>query len=487
VAQDHGHEVRLVDAVAEDMETERLINDLLAFDPDLLFCETSTPSLANDLAFLRAAREQCPDTEIAAGGTHAAELAVALMREEGLPDYWLAGEYDFSVAQLADALEDRRSLETVSGLITAGGIHNPAAAVEDVAALPSPLFDRLPMAHYADPVCGLPAPSAQSWTSRGCPYGCTFCVWPQIVYGNRRYRKRPIHAAVEEVGMLMERYGCESFYFDDDTTNIGEDRMAELARAVRASGLDAYPWAMMARADCMTPDMIETLADAGLYSIKYGVESISCKLINACNKGTSLERFHEAIRRTADAGIKMHLTFTFGIPGETVDTIRETMDFALATAPETAQFSICTPFPGTRFYAQCKAEGWLETDDWSAFIGSDRAVIGTPWLGARELENAYRSACEQWQVSVEKRLNKRRGELTKKLQKLVAQGATWTLLGDEDFAGFLVEHADLKAALKPGDPEAVPVMVSHHDEEKIWRRMKREHPDRATRALRLYG
>ena len=157
-------------------------------------------------------------------------------------------------------------------------IYNAPAMVTNVNSLPAPLYEQLPVANYSDPVCGLPHPCIQTWTSRGCPFGCTFCVWPQIVYNNSgRYRKRDFNKMLDEIEYVIEEYGCEAFYIDDDTTNIGEARMLDLALKIKERGLDQYPWGMMARGDCMNNRMLDALADAGMYCVKYGVESISAK------------------------------------------------------------------------------------------------------------------------------------------------------------------------------------------------------------------
>ena len=491
VIQAKGYETRIIDAVAEGLTYESFYSKVEAFKPDIVFCETSTPSLNNDVAVLQKLKHVFPSLRIVAGGVHAPDLVQNVMAKHGVPDYWLAGEYDMSLFRCLEWMDGAIKQHDVQGLITPSVSTESFAVIDSLDALPRPLFDQLPMKNYADPVCGLPNPTAQSWLSRGCPFRCTFCVWPQLVYGSRRYRTRGVDTALDEIEHVIQHYGCESFYFDDDTTNIGEERMIQLAVSIKERGLDVYPWSMMARADCMTPAMLEAFADAGMYSVKYGVESISPALIDACNKSTDLERFHEAIYLTKEAGIKMHLTFTFGIPGETQETIRETIDFALESAPETAQFSICTPFPGTLFYQECKENGWLLTDDWSQYIGSGKAVVETPWLKAEELEFEYREAMSRWQQFVDSRLHERQTRLLSALKKVVLSGRQWAFSGDHDMAGFLFDKMDLQ--LKQGwieqireDRDDVAVVISRHDEEKIVRRLCREQHLSKDRLVTLY-
>ena len=474
VAQDAGHQVLLLDAVAENLPFKEAAAKIIDFAPDMLFSEVSTPSLGDDLRMLRELRKAMPGTVMVCGGSHSPAFAAKAMKDEALPDFWIAGEYELALTALASSLELGRDISHIQGVIKAGGDFVSLASAGELDALPSPLWDSLPVRSYSDPVCGLPAPNAQGWLSRGCPFKCSFCVWPQIVYGGHDYRTRSIDIALDEIETLIGKHGCESFYFDDDTANIGKRRMESLAQAIKARKLDRWPWAMMARADCMSDTMLESLASAGMYAVKYGVESFSPKLIDACGKATRLDKLRAAIDKTRSLKIKMHLTFSFGLPGETTETIMETVEEAIKVAPESAQFSICTPFPGTKFYEDCVASGWLVTDDWSHFLGSgEDVVVSTPSLGAEALKEASAAAMAKWKGFLEERTQRRKTRLVEAIKSEVAKGAKWHLSGDQDFASFLS-----KAGLKPNASSAseadLLVVVSRHDEERIARRFMRD-------------
>ncbi len=485
--RNNGYEVRLIDAVAEGMDFDDFFDKAAEFSPQIVFAETSTPSFCPDLEALALLKNKLPDAVFVCAGSHSPEFAIRHMNKEHFPDYWIAGEYDLSLSKFAAFLEGKTAFSDVPGLMAAGKSIPAFASIETPDSLPTPLFEQLPMQHYSDPVCGLPAPGAQSWLSRGCPYKCSFCVWPQVIYGNRKYRTREIDTALDEVEFLINNYSCESFYFDDDTANIGETRMKELADKIIARGLDRYPWSMMARADCMSHSMIDNLAGAGLYSIKYGVESISEKLLNACDKGTDIDKLKSAIAKTKELGVKTHLTFTFGLPGETVDTIKESLDFAIETAPESAQFSICSPFPGTAFYRECAEKGWLATDDWSRFSGSgEDAVVGTAFLPAAELKRAYENALSRWNEFLADRTEKRKTSLRREIAERVALGRKWAFFGDCDFAAFLFDDC-LEGYVEEKGMEDFLVIVSRHDEEKIFRRLLRDRKTCRGDILRLYG
>ena len=490
VIRNAGYETKIIDSVAGDIKLEETYKLISEFNPDLIFAESSTPSLSWDLEIFKKLKSLNPELILVSGGSQGVSMVPDFMKTHSLPDYWLGGEFDLSLLELIKAIESKSDLTSVPGLIS-NEVNNPPAIVEDVQKLPSPLYGDLPVQNYSDPVCGLPAPVAQIWLSRGCPYKCTFCVWPQVVFGNNKYRTRTLEKALDDIEYLIHERGCESFYFDDDTTNVGPNRMIELAEGIKKRGLDKYPWSMMARADCMNDKALEALKDAGLYSIKYGVESIAEALVDSCEKGTNLKKFRRAIEYTKELGIKLHLTFMFGIPEETEETIDETLAFAMDIAPESAQFSLCTPFPGTKFYKQCEDNGWLTTNDWSHFLGSDEAVVSTPWLSAERLQAKYEEAQNKWHDFNLQRLHEKQEGLLINLQEIVSQGKKWTLLGERDFAEFIWQREDqlTKNFTENADfkEDITPVIVSRHNEEKIYRKLRRSKEEIPDQCIRLFN
>jgi len=237
--------------------------------------------------------------------------------------------------------------------------------------------------------------------------------------------------------------------------------------------------------------MLKNLASAGIYAIKYGVESVSKKLINACDKGTDLGRLSDALDATRELGIKTHLTFTFGLPGETPETIMETVEFAIRTAPESAQFSVCAPFPGTKFYQECVDNGWLLSQNFDSFLGSgEEVVLSTPSLPAGTLSRCYEEALGRWRAFLDERLSARKAALVGKLAAETSAGARWRFLGDRDFADFVFQNAECRDSLGrlvSDDSFDLTVIVSRHDEEKIFRRLLRDKSRPQKKVLRLYN
>ncbi len=395
-----GFEVELVDSLAQELSVRDFFKVVSREKPDLLVAETSTPSLKNDLGILEKISEDLP---VALCGPEANIRDPKFLSRHKFIRYVFAGEYEFTLLELAQRLKAKTALAGLQGLIYRdhGKFKvNPARPLlEDLDDLPWPLRSGLPMEKYSDTPGGIPLPSAQMWSSRGCPYQCLFCAWPQLMYQNNRYRVRSIIQVVDEMEYLVKQMGFKSVYFDDDTTNIGKLRMIELAEEIKRRGLQV-PWAMMARADLMEEDVLERLRSAGLFAVKYGVESSNQELLDRIRKNMDLRKTERMIRFTQSLGIKTHLTFSFGLPGETEETIQKTIDFAKALDPDSVQFSIATAFPGTSYFQALEQKGHVASRDLSDYDGSFKSMLRTESLSPQDLEKAKRRADQAWQAHV---------------------------------------------------------------------------------------
>ncbi|MGC9328954.1 MAG: B12-binding domain-containing radical SAM protein, partial [Candidatus Hinthialibacter sp.] len=272
-------------------------------------------------------------------GLHLDMYRPGFLDETPLVDFVLKGEYDQAAVRLIDAIESQDDYSSVPNLVYrdgGGGAHENerGPVIQDLDAIPWPSRKQLPMYSYWDLPGGIPEPSLQMWASRGCPFQCIFCAWPQIMYGNNQYRTRDPIDVVDEIEAMVKEYGFRSFYFDDDTFNIGKRRLLQLCEEIKRRGLN-LPWAAMARADASDRETLQAMKDAGLVGIKYGVESGSQELVDNAQKDLDLQKVEETVRFTRELGVNQHLTFSFGLPGETWETVRKTIDFAKRLNPET--------------------------------------------------------------------------------------------------------------------------------------------------------
>ena len=223
------------------------------------------------------------------------------------------------------------------------------------------------------------------------------------MYGKSTYRVRDVEDVINEMEFLVEYYGFKSVYFDDDTFNIGKERMLDFCKLLIKRKLNCIPWACMARADLMDEEVLTNMKKAGLWAVKYGVESSSQDILDRCGKSLNLKKAVKMIKLTKKLGIKTHLTFTFGMEGETKETIRQTIRLALSLNPDSVQFSIITPFPGTALFEELDRKGRIITKDWSLYDGHYSCVFEPENLTVEELEEAKRYAYRVWADSQRKK------------------------------------------------------------------------------------
>jgi radical SAM superfamily enzyme YgiQ (UPF0313 family) len=389
----NGHNVFIIDAIAEDLSEDRFLKKLCDIGADYLVAETSIPSFYDDLLLLRKISDL--GVRIILCGPNAEIYDPRFLKENAFISFVLFGEYELTSLELVAALKDGRDLSGVDGLIFRQGervVKNKKREPLDINVLPWPHRKTLPMHRYLDAPGEMPLPSVQMMASRGCPFGCSFCLWPQVMYQGNLYRARNVRDVCDEMECLVRENGFKSVYFDDDTFNIGKDRMLHLCREFRHRGLDKIPWAIMARPDLMDEETLKALKEAGLWAVKYGVESADKNLTDAAGKNMDLKKAEAMIRLTNQLGIRTHLTFTLGLKGENRQTIEKTIRFAQRLDPFSLQFSITTPFPGTALFEDLDKNKRILTKDWNYYDGHYNCVFQPEGLTASELEKAKEEA-----------------------------------------------------------------------------------------------
>lgn len=395
--QKNNFRVRLIDALSEQINEEACVSKILSLNFDYLVVETSIPSFYNDLSILK--RLSQAGVSVILCGPCPEIYEPRFMKNHPFVDFVLCGEYEFTLLELAKALREDKDFSKIPGLIwrdDGGIIKNPPRASFDINLLPWPLREGLSMEKYWDLPGDIPHPSVQMLSSRGCPFGCSFCLWPHVMYKNNAYRVRPIKDVIDEMEYLVREKKFQSVYFDDDTFNIGKDRMLQFSHEIIKRGLQGVPWAIMARADLMDQEILSAMKFAGLWAVKYGVESYYQAVTNSCNKNMDLEKSTKMIKLTKELGIKVHLTFTFGLAGETRDTIDGSIDYALSLDPDSIQFSILTPFPGTKLFEELDRKGHILTKDWSKYDGHGSCVFKPDNLTPEDLEKGKEKAYRLW-------------------------------------------------------------------------------------------
>jgi radical SAM superfamily enzyme YgiQ (UPF0313 family) len=228
-------------------------------------------------------------------------------------------------------------------------------------------------------------PYVSLYTGRGCKSRCTFCLWPQTI-GGHRYRTRSVGHVIEEIAWVQKALPqVKEIFFDDDTFTDDLPRTEAIAKALGKLGVT---WSCNAKAN-VPRDTLKVMRDNGLRLLLVGYESGNQKILHNIKKGLLVDVAKRFSKDCRELGIVIHGTFILGLPGETRETIQETLEFAKEVNPHTIQVSLAAPYPGTFLYNQAKENGWFAEDvDLLTENGTQIAPLNYPHLGHTEIFNS---------------------------------------------------------------------------------------------------
>ncbi len=396
VLEKAGIEVKFIDAVVEELSIPDFADAAAKINPDMVVIECSTPSIEYDLLTAKSLKERMNDVFIVLVGSHATFFHREIMKENGFVDATCRGEFDLVIKDLAAALSNGGKLDEVKGITYRDRegiqVNQDRPLIQNLDKLPFPARDIVKSEHYRQGTfTGKHCTTIVS--SRGCPHRCTYCLWPRTLYG-RRFRARSSESVVDEIEEVVEKYCVDEIYFDDDSLALNRRRILEICRLINERNIQVK-WIPQCRVDNMDEKVLRAMKNAGCHYIRFGVESGSQKMLDVMKKGTTLARIENAFKLCRKTGIKTQAFFLFGIPGETQATIRETIEFAKKIKPDSAQFAIVIPHPGTELYAVCKKNGWLKHKNWEDF-SSCNSLIETPEMSREDVEKARIRAYRQF-------------------------------------------------------------------------------------------
>ena len=345
---------RLVDAPPDGLSVDDVLK--IARDYELVVIHTSSPTLHGDAMLAEAIKNQSPDTAVGFVGAHAAVLPEETLGASEAIDFVCRKEFDFTCKELAEG----KPLESVDGVSyrrEGKFVHNQERQlIQSFDDLPSVMdvYKRdLTVENYV--IGYLKYPYVSHYTGRGCPAQCTFCLWPQTV-GGHKYRAKSADAVYREMAHAKSLFPqVQEFFFDDDTFTAYPVRTREIAVKLGQLGI---MWSCNARAN-VSYETLKVMRDNGLRLLLVGYESGNQKILDNIKKGVRLEQAREFTKNCKKLGIAIHGTFILGLPGETHQTIRETIEYAKEIDPFSLQVSLAAPYPGTELYKQAKENNWF--------------------------------------------------------------------------------------------------------------------------------
>ncbi|HEY0281041.1 MAG TPA: hopanoid biosynthesis associated radical SAM protein HpnJ [Rhizomicrobium sp.] len=372
---------KLIDAPPHGLKFADIVDDVKAHE--LIVIHTSTPSFKSDCKTARMIKELNPSAVIGfIGAKVAVQPGESLEACEAI-DFVARNEYEFTIKEIAEG-GDWAAIKGMSYRGRDGAIvHNEEREIlMDMDKLPSvlPLYKQLDTRKYFGGY--LKHPYISFYTGRGCKSRCTFCLWPQTISGHK-YRFRSIPVVVEEIKYIQKNFPeVKEIFFDDDTLTDDHDRVEALAVELGKLGV---VWSCNAKAN-VPRKTLEVLKANGLRLLLVGYESGNQKILHNIKKGLLVDVARKFAKDCRELGIIVHGTFILGLPGETRETIRETLAFAQEVNPRTLQVSLAAPYPGTFLYNQAKENGWFASDvDLLTEDGTQIAPLNYPDLPHGEI------------------------------------------------------------------------------------------------------
>lgn len=391
VLEKAGHEVMLVDAPARGISKTELLKIAMRFRPDMIVCDTSTPSIYSDAETLIELKRAAKAFGVLVG-THPSALPKETMEISKEIDAVARHEYDYILRDLAKELEkEKPNLANVKGLTYRKGkkvvSNKDMPLIENLDELPfvSEVYKKhLNIRDYFYSANLYPEVTIIS--GRGCPYKCKFCVLPQVMNG-RTYRPRSVKNVADEFEYIKKEFPeVKEVFIEDDTLTADKERVREFSEELLKRGIK-ITWSCNARAD-VDLETLQAMKKAGCRLLCVGFESGNQQILNNICKGTKVSVIRQFMKDTKKAGILVHGCFLLGNQGETKETIMETIEFAKELNPDTAQFFPIMVYPGTETYAWAEKNGFITTQnfrEWLDAEGNHNCVLSRPGLTNDEL------------------------------------------------------------------------------------------------------
>ena len=347
---------RLIDAPPARIGMEPVLAD--ARDRDLVVLHTSTPSFASDVKVAAMLKDAKPSLKIGMVGAKVAVQPEESLLKGGVIDFVARNEFDFTIKEVAEG-RDLKDVDGISWRDADGAVvHNKdRQLIHDMDTLPfvTDVYHRdLRIEDYF--IGYLMHPYISIYSGRGCKSRCTFCLWPQTVGGHVYRTRSPAHVAAEIAHAQKLFPQVREFFFDDDTFTDDLPRAEAIARELGRLGVT---WSCNAKAN-VPRDTLRVLKDNGLRLLLVGYESGNQQILHNIKKGMRIEVARQFTKDCHELGIKIHGTFILGLPGESRETIQETIAFAKEINPHTMQVSLAAPYPGTFLHKQATENGWLD-------------------------------------------------------------------------------------------------------------------------------
>ena len=404
-----GHEVKILDCIANDVDVEGLKKEILAFNPAFVLFNMSTATSSSDIEVINMMRP-LTKAHFTVIGNHATSLPEEVLTASML-DSVIRREPELTVQDLADALEKGRRFGEVLGISFKDKngtiLHNEDRPFnEDLDDLPFAARHLLDNTRYTLPVINEPYTLIIS--SRGCPHSCIYCTAYQ--YYGKKLRLRSAQNVVDEMQECLEKHHIRNFTMWSDTFNQSKKFVMEVCAEIKKRGLEKkIRWMSNSRVDHVDAEVLKEMSSSGCIGISYGVESGVDEILKNMKKGATADQARVAVKLTKEAGIEVLAHIILGLPGDTPETIKQTIQYVKELDPDYAQFYCAIPFPKTELESMGKKNGWITTEDYAKYE-LNQPILNLPTLSVEQLQKARKKAYREFYL--------RPGYILKRLRKI---------------------------------------------------------------------
>ncbi len=359
-----GHEVVYIDSVIQDFTMSQTLAEVQNLRPDAIFMETTTPSIEADYLSL-AALKKATGARIIVGGPHATYFHESVMKECDAIDVVIRHEFDTKIAGVVSSLGNLENIQGITYRNNENIIDNgDGELARDLDAIPFPDRESIPWQWYLEAWFSR-RPFMNMMTSRGCPYHCAFCLWPQNMYGHKQ-RFRSLDNVFEEIQFLTDQYGLREINIDDGTFTTNRKRVIEFCRRLQ-EGKYKLIWTCNGRVDNLDDEMLAEMKQSGCKMIRLGVESGSQEVLDRIKKGLTIEQIEEGVKKVKNHGIQALGGFMFGFPYDSRESVEQTIELAKRLNPDQVQFSFAMCYPGTSLYEHIQKNDLLLASSFKEF------------------------------------------------------------------------------------------------------------------------
>ena len=363
--------VKILDGQVQDLDEESLIKHIEEFNPSVVGISCATPLVHTAHKIARTVKAVSGEITVVMGGPHPSVLPEETIADENV-DIVVRGEGEVTLFEVVEAIGSGSGLDSVLGITYRDNGHIVSTQnrplEHDLDSLPLPSRHLIPIGKYRPQMdIYYRFPWTNMLTSRGCPYRCIFCASRKI--SGHRYRVRSPENIVEEIALLVDKYGIRNIGMADDNFIVDRKRTERICDILIKEGYSRkVDWVCAVRADGVDESLLKKMRAAGCRCFCVGIETGSQRLMNVLRKHLKLEKVVEGVRMMRRAGIKVRGTFLLGIPTETEEETLQTIRFAKKLQLDFAKFNLITPYPGTELWEMAKERGLVGEGTWSRLI-----------------------------------------------------------------------------------------------------------------------